>query len=607
MRQEDISYLVRHNIPVTKYNIDNINLFNSSRTSIKAELDSGTIPLDIAGINSIYDYVTEIFALGINIKRPTRTEIQDLTYDIDIRIENINRALDELKNEISASVVLENAMAGQTKTLLLTFDSPAILSDESDGVVINNNRLYADTSNSKVEKSQVRLEKYPLSSLEVTMRSKNEIFPAKIEGIAESGIGYKLGLEELVINADQPFRIEGTVDAERDIRLDLVIDRQDTSVFNQIELSLSKAHLVSIYTSNNNEEFTVHTPKPRYIFDSSVQIGPTSDRYVKIIFHKKKRDNIVNGNDIYSVLIRSLSLVKTTFNGTSVFVSNPLDMSGSYEKLALSACDSITYSQNADIDYYISLNGKQWQAIRPTDRFNNEDLSKDIVINTNSLIDNRFILLEDKAIVNEQYEYSLALPQDFVRTNEIRFFGKNITVFPEDWVFERGMYSAIGILYSKKEIDFGPEEVLINGRWVSGKVILYPDIHRIYIRENNYANVILDRSGQVTDLGSGEYAIDSADGNVRTVYDPLHPYNHKHIIETYFDYVFKKELIENIDYNIYNKDSNYFISTTEDQGTVMAGYRLYQSNINSVQIKAELKSMDHITIPFIEKIIIRLA
>jgi len=111
----------------------------------------------------------------------------------------------------------------------------------------------------------------------------------------------------------------------------------------------------------------------------------------------------------------------------------------------------------------------------------------------------------------------------------------------------------------------------------------------------------------VNDLGGGEYTVVSNDKSVRTVFDPLYPYNHKHLIETHFDYVFKKELIENTDYNIYNKGSNYYVSTPEDQEVIMVAYRLYQSNVESIQVKAELRSADHVTIPFIEKLIIRLA
>lgn len=607
MRSEDIDYLVRNNMPVTKYNLDNIHLFNSSRTSARSDIDMGAIPLDISGVNSIYDYVSSIFAQGIDEKVKVRNLSDTLETDVNIRISNINRALDELRSEVAASVVLEKSMSGQAETLLLTFQDKAIVSSESEGVLIRDKRIYADTSGNKSEKSAIRIEKYPFSSLSATMRSKKTLQDAKLEGVAKSGVGYIPQQEDLIVNEDKAFRIESIADAEADVRLDLVIDREDSSLYNQIELDLEVAHLVTIYTSDDGEEYMAHVSKPKYVYNSFIQIAPTNHRFLKIIFHKQNPDVIKNGNDTYLVSIKSLSLVRTTFTGQSTFISSPVELNGAFGKIALNTCDATSYGHDALIKYYLSINGQQWQAIRPIDRHTGDDITKSSVIDVNSMVDNRFMILDESTTTDAITEYALLLPEDFIRSNQLRVFGKNITDTPEEWNYERGLHNIVGILYTEKEIDFGLEEISLNGRWVSGKVTLVPDIYRIEVKAENYANVILDRSGTVTDLGGGEFAVESSTGLVRTVFDPVYPYNHKSIIDTSFDYIFKKELIENDDYNIYNKDSGYQVSTYEDNGTLLAVYRLYESNVNSIQVKAELQSVDYVTIPFIEKIIIRLA
>lgn len=607
MRSEDIDYLVRNNIPVTKYNLDNIDLFSSSRTSLRSDIDMGAVPLDIPGINSIYDYTASMFSEGIDNKIGVRSLVDTLESDVNMRISNINRALDELRNEVAASVVLEKSMSGQAETLMITFQDKSIVSSESDGVLVREKRVYADTSGNKSEKSAIRIEKYPFSSLSATMRSKKSLQQAKIEGVAASGVGYIPQQDDPVINEELPFRIESIADAETDVRLDLIIDREDASLYNQVELDLEVAHLVTIYTSNDGEEYTTHVGKPKYVYNSFIQIAPTTDRFLKVVFHKQNPDIIKNGNDTYLVSIKSLSLVRTTFTGQSTFISSSIEVGGAFGKIALNVCDATTYGHDALIKYYLSVNGQQWQAIRPIDRSTGDDITKSSVIDVNSMVDNRFMILDKSVTTNTITEYDLLLPEDFIRSNQLRIFGKNISDTPEEWDYERGLYRIVGILYTEKEIDFGTEEVSLNGKWTSGKVTLVPDIYRIEVKAENYANVILDRSGTVTDLGGGEFAVESSTGLVRTVFDPVYPYNHKSIIETSFDYIFKKELIENDDYNIYNKDSGYQVSTYEDNGTLLAAYRLYESNVNSIQIKAELQSVDYVTIPFIEKIIIRLA
>lgn len=607
MRSEDIDYLVRNNIPVTKYNLDNIDLFNSARTSVRSDIDMAAVPLDIPGINAIYSYISSIYANGIDEKVIVRDLVDTMDLNMDMRISNINRALDELRSEVAASVVLEKSMSGQAETLLLTFQDKAIVSSESDGVLIRDKRIYADTEGNKSKKSAIRVEMYPFSSLSATMRSKKSLQKAKIEGVAKSGVGFIPQQDLPIINSEVAFRIESIADAETDVRLDLVIDREDESLYNQIELSLEVAHLVTIYTSDDGQEYTAHVAKPRYIYDSFIQIAPTKDRFLKIIFHKQNPDTIKNGNDTYIVSIRELSLVRTTFTGESTFISSPISITGAFGKIALGVCDATSYGYNALIKYYLSVNGQQWQAIRPIDRNTGDDITKSSIVNVNSMVDNRFMILDESVTTDTITEYELLLPEDFIRSNQLRIFGKNISDTPEEWIYERGLYNIIGILYTEKEIDFGDKEVSLNGKWISGKVTLVPDIYRIEVKAENYANVILDRSGTVTDLGGGEFAVESSEGLVRTVFDPVYPYNHKSIIETSFDYIFQKELIENDDYNIYNKGSGYQVSTYEDNGTLLAAYRLYESNVNSIQVKAELQSVDYVTIPFIEKIIIRLA
>ena len=607
MRAEDIDYLIRNNIPVTKYTLDHMDLFDSARSTLRSDLNMGPIPLDIKGIGSIYDYVANLFKKGITSREKIRGGVLKLREDTAGRVANINKALDELRNEVAASAVLEKSMSGQVKTVAITFQDESILSDESEGITFANQRIYADPKGQKPVKAAVRVETYPYDSLSATMRSKTRIEEAKLEGVTQEGTGYVPSPDEMIINNDTPFRIEATADAEREVKLDLLIDRKDSSVFNKIEMSLEVAHMVTIHTSSDGNEYVSPVERPMYIYDSFIQIAPTTHRFIKIVFHKNKPDTVRNGNDIFLTTIRSLSLIRTTFTGESKFISTGIKIEGAYSKIALTVCDSTSLGHNSLVDYSLSINGQQWQEIRPISRTTGDTPTKPSVINVNKLVDNRSMILDESTTIDGITEYSLLLPEDFIRSNQMRIFGKNITDTPEEWRYERGIHTAIGILYTERTMDFGTEEVFINGRWVSGEITLAPDIYRLGVSASSYANVILNRTGKVTDLGNGEFAVESTTGAVHTVFDPLYPYNHKNILETKFDYILRKELIENVDYNIYNSGNGYQVKTYQDNGLLLAAYRLYEANVKTIQLKAELRSGDNVTIPSIEKIIIRLA
>lgn len=607
MRQENIDYLIRHNIPVTEDAIKHVSLNSGNTDLFISNVNNGYLALDTKGINEAYNYIAGLYANCISKKIPLRNNLDSLGASIDERINDLKSSVDILREEVAAASVLESSMSGQTQTTLIDFSDPAIISNESSGVKISNGSLVVDTNGEKSVKSAVRIEEYPFSSMTAVMRSRTSIEKAKIEGIASSGIGYLPSLEDMVINADKAFRIEAIADLDLERRIDLLIDRKDSSMFNQIELSLESAQMVTVHSSVDGEEFTAHVNNPKYVKESSIQIKPTTDRYIKIIFHKRARDGIRNGNNIYSVAVNSISFLRTTFSGSSTLITNPISIDGVHSKIAISTCDSTSEGLDTEIKYYLSINEQEYRSIRPADRRSGEDMTKPSFISINSMVENKSMLLTDKEDVDGGSSFLTPLPADFIRSNYIRIFSDNLTDSASEWNYDRGIYSSVAVLYEATTIDFGPEEISLNGRWVSGVVDLYPDVYIIQVKAGNYANVILNKLGNVKDLGSGEFAVEGTDGLVRTVFDPIYPYNHRYLVDFYFDLVFGKELIDKDDYNIYNKDSDYFVSTSNIHDEIIISYRLHESSVGSVKLKAELQSRNPIDIPFIHKIIVRLA
>ena len=608
MRSEDIDYLIRNGIRVTESELRGMGKYDLHRDSIINGLEAGPVPIDRAGIASFYDSVQQSFSDGVGYLSQV-VERSDLYTDaLTKRITSLNSLIDKLKEETAAASVLERNMMGEINSLLLIFQDREYISDASKNIVINKDRLYAKPDQDRANKEIIRLEEYPISSITASIRTAVSIDPAKVENVNAIGAGYTDREDQLVINTGEPFRISGATRNKQSIKLDLIIDRKDNSMFSQRRIACEKAQMITIYTSDNKDLFEARVAKPTYVHDTSIEIAPTTDRYVKIIFHKVTEDIVSTGQDNISVTLKSLYITKTSFTGQALLVTPSIELKGFHSKVAIGVCDSTSLGLDTMITYYVSVNGAIWNKIRPVSSITNADLLTPSVLNINNASDNRLMLLRDKEkIEGGQWMYDLPLPEDFIRSNDIRLFGRDISVRCEDWTQTRGVKEVSGILYTDKTIDFKDKEVSINGIWMTGKQTLIAGIYSLKVRLSNYSNVILDRSGQVKHLGGGEYSVTGIDGVFRTVYDRLYPYNHKNIIEESFDMLFKKELTLNMEYTKAKKKEGYRIITSKDEGDIFCAYRLYTTNLSSIQVKAVLESKDNISIPFIEKITIRAA
>ena len=608
MRSANIDYLMRNGLPITEASLKEIGSHKASRTSLVGELEVGPAPLDGRGILSIYDATEMLFVDGAEILSKISKRNTQYSDALSKRIGNLNRLIDKLKEETSAAAVLERNMMGEVKSFVLMFEDDIYVSSESRGVTIRQDRIYANPDDDKGDKEIIRLEEYPLSYVSATIRTAIKINKAKVENVNSIGVGYIDHKDQDTINTGKTFRIAGEANEDSSVKMDIVIDRKDNSLFSQVEISCEKAQMITVYTSDTGKEYTGKIVRPTYAYDTSLGIEPSTDRYVKIIFHKLERDILSTGKDNYSVTIRSLYLTRTSFTGQALLITPAVEMAGNFSKIAIGTCDSSSLGLDTEIDYFISVDEKMWTRIRPVLSVRNADLSVPSAININDSSDNRLITIKERVKTKtNDWEYKLILPDDFIRSNDIRIFGKDITTRCEEWDFTRGLREVSAILYSEKTINFKGSEISINGVWVHGVQVLPAGIYSIKIRESNYANIILDRSGEVRHEGDGEYSVTGEDGIFRTIYDSLWPLNHKIIVEEQFDIILKKELMPNTGYTKAKTGDGYRIVTEKDEGEIICAYRLYSDEMASVQIKAVLKSRDNISIPFIEKITIRAA
>ena len=75
MRNENIDYLIREGIPVTEYNIQNIDQSKINRTTSDLIINKDSLNLNQETINNIYNYIAGIYKETVTQKIEVRKNI----------------------------------------------------------------------------------------------------------------------------------------------------------------------------------------------------------------------------------------------------------------------------------------------------------------------------------------------------------------------------------------------------------------------------------------------------------------------------------------------------------------------------------------------------
>ena len=308
-----------------------------------------------------------------------------------------------------------------------------------------------------------------------------------------------------------------------------------------------------------------------YLFES------LSLRFLKLIMAKDIYDEDVQTNTyVYKFGIRHLGLygIKDVFIEESDYISKPLmpvNPDGSpiqFTQVALSkACEHIEPS--TDIEYAIAFLIPNGEGYDETDFFSILPLNRENLVGpqTLSVAGSAEVTSAIKiSTEDENFPFKLDISNRLLegvemgdeKTQVWRNLGYKDRLFsivqPDGRGLEAGWhqdgpyYITYGLVDSLAgmTIDFGPSTIEVDGVNVSGRVVLYPGIHRFRVQEQNWYS--LRGMRKVTSVEpsikriKGTSAICGAEGlNAEpdevteeinyTVIDPLYPYNHKLLIE----------------------------------------------------------------------------
>lgn len=608
MRNEAISKLIREGTPVTEKNIQLVlsSNFGNNRAIDKILSESY---LNNFSLNEIYNFIIKNYANIVSLIKSMEDEHEEVSESIANRSDFIGRRINDVYNEIASAQVLESKMSGYLKTINLDFSSKAVV-DQDSTVSISDNVIFGIPNKAELNTEIEAVGKgYTLDNVDAYIRGSNvpESSAASIFLIDRNNTPIIPTQEDRIINSDTAVKIEGRSSISGSRQLDIIIDKEDNEIFNQINFSVGKAHLVDIYISTDGKDFIKLFNRPKYVKDTPLMVGTKNHRYIKITFYKDDFDRVDNGEYVYEIKFKKFEIVRTVLSNETLFLSNSIEVPGIYSKLAIDTCDNYKNS-GVEIQYELNVDDKGWDLIRPVNKLSSKDkVISPSVYSINEYTDNKIIVLKDNEVdINGDILYNLELPSEFLTSNQIKIFADELSEEDNSWKQESIFYTVYGILKNPVTIDFGQEAISINGKWVSDEVQLTKGVYIIKVRKENYINIVNLFSSSITKSNKGEFDVKDSEGNIVKVYDPLWPYNHKLLIEENFDFLFREELFEKIDYTIYNSDSNFKISTNKEYKEILIIYKLYQSEMSKVKIRAKLKSLDNTTIPYIEKIMLRL-
>lgn len=606
MRQEAIDYILRNKLPLTEKTISQVLESNFNSKSLHGVIDkSRGINLDM--IEDVYRHTSGNMRDIIERRNKLEVSLNSIHSHIQERADSLLSSIRQASTDTKLAKALEKNMSGEITTLDIDLFNYGKINQEETSATVYENIIYGTPKNvdlTDTSLSKMKLNRYGTNQVSLYASDFTGSQPVRIEKFLE-GKSSSMDEEDGVINGSERFRINCESQNKNSKTIELIIDRNENDTFNIIEFALRKATMCNIFLSDNDIEYKQIFKKKQYIKNTVLPIGSSSSRYIKILFYVNKHTKQKNGKNIFTVDIDGIYVINATHICPTIYETNPIDIEGSFSGISISTEDNFS-DKDVSIKYMVSVNDNPWKLIRPVDKTKPYIASESPIVRVDNYYTNKMVVLSDFTKTESgEYESVSELPTEFIGSNQISVYSKEITSTGEDWTFDGVYYTAYGYLAEMKTLDLGQSSIEINGKWTTGKTVLSQGIHKIRIQESNYAN-IMNLSNLIVIDGSGETILaQNSNGDTVTIFDPLYPYNHKRISDTIFDHIFKNRLTEKDSYNIHSNGTGFKITTSDLHEEVIICYRLHIAELKNIRIRAEMMSENGSTVPYIEKIILR--
>jgi hypothetical protein len=527
------------------------------------------------------------------------------------RMTRLSREITDIYFALKNGQAIQKNLPSYIQQINLDFTSNSLFSVKDTNVVISNNTILgiANQPAKLVDYTNVTLDTYLASDISVSLiDSFNTTSGYITSNNINTGSPFSIGAESKNYNPTRSFEI--------------LINRQNQNEINQIDISLSESHLIELHSSKDNITFTPIFNQKIYVKQSIIPFAPNSDQYLKIIIYKNSdlKSVINNGYYVYKVDFNHLYISKLVLNSKSGFITNNIDPKlNSFSGISIDTCDNYQ-DKNVNIEYAIDFNNENnWQDIKPIGKIKEGKQTTKAFIKVNNYFTNKLIKITSdlRSEVEQKFVYNFNLEGDFLKSNQVKVFTDNLFNVVSTWNRVGNQYQVYGILDSPAQITVsGNYPVYLNGIPVYGQasnnyiVNIDPGVYDIRVSANSYVYLFNKSLYKIKNISAtGIYTLVDRTGAIFLIQDNLYPYNLKQNIENAFDFLFKTELIENTDFYIYNNpsDNTNNIITYKPYNNLYIAYRLFESDTQGLtfRIKADYTSLDSLTIPYTERIIVR--
>lgn len=610
MNKEILSYVIRNRKPVTSESLRRAKIDVSRQADVYF---SGKIQnitrVNLETINATYDYVVGQFYNSVQEQEGLLKKFGSIDNSVNLRFYKILRNIDKANAELAAMSVLYRDAAGYVDTVNIDLSSKSAIDiNNSTASIIDGIVVGLDKEPSTSSSEFVQVSKYQTSNFSVSL---SQIQKTSNGGIYVDDVEFENLVSIDIVNTGLSFYASAQSTYDTPAEMTIKLDRKEFSPFDNINFEFMNAFICDVLVSDDDQIYKKLTNKEFYGKAVNLRTVSRTARYIKIILHFTKPSYQDGGNFIYRADFKYLNVIRQTIEGTYTLLTQQLQVPGEYSAVALGVCDNQISSLNSAvaIDYYIQLNGSAFERIRPANQLHSGEELVTSSLKLPRYIKDEVINIKGKSTNYGYYDYNLAENYTKFYQAQERFFASRITYTAKDWKDAESYYECFAMLTAQKEIDFGTEEIEVNGQWVTGKRHLQDGIYKIRTFKENYLNQFNTwKAKQVVFDRIGLYAIDDGNGNLVTIQDSKYPNNHKVIVESQFDEVFSDELRDIKDFSWYlNADGTYSLHSTKHYSDgIYIIYRPYTSFLNTIKVKAVMRSNDKTTLPTISKMMLRL-
>lgn len=365
-------------------------------------------------------------------------------------------------------------------------------------------------------------------------------------------------------------------------------------------LEFEESQVISILDSNNFELVPKHVTK-----QISLPVTFQTNNF-KIRFFN---------NEIQKIKINKATYTDKIYIQEVTYESKKLAIEENLSQVVIDTCDNYS-DPNVDIQYFIRFNTEEYQSLRPLNKLkiNLEDKYLQSIVLTDRYIDNEIIKIEENILEDGVFKFEIENLQ--VSVNKLRGFNKKLgdNLYSLEKYINKNSYTIN--IFNKEEIEIvlnKDQSITLNNDLIQAKdknlvLKLQKGFNRLEVDktlwkepvdlESTWIKEIKEDSLVVVDRETEEireipYIFNTLQASTNSIYLQLLESESQVFIEEIemFKKVSKTDTVE----YIYKSDPNPIY---------IASYSR-KKEINSIQLKAVMKSKDKRTCPFISRIILK--